>query len=53
LIANCQLSSRSTSPTGWSPTNPWFSMLLDEFALQHRLGSETTVVEAFVAVHPS
>jgi hypothetical protein len=29
-----------------------FSMVLDHFALQHRLPSGTTVVEAFVAAHP-
>jgi hypothetical protein len=29
-----------------------FSMVLDHFALQHRLQSGTTVVEAFVAAHP-
>jgi hypothetical protein len=29
-----------------------FSMVLDHFALQHRLRSGTTVVEAFVAAHP-
>jgi hypothetical protein len=29
-----------------------FSMVLDHFALQHRLRSGTTVVEAFTAAHP-
>ena len=29
-----------------------FSMVLDHFALQHRLESGITVVEAFVAAHP-
>lgn len=29
-----------------------FAMVLDQFALQHRLESGTTVVEAFVAAHP-
>jgi hypothetical protein len=29
-----------------------FSMVLDHFALQHRLPSGTTVVAAFVAAHP-
>ena len=29
-----------------------FSMVLDHFALQHRLPSGTTVVEEFVAAHP-
>jgi hypothetical protein len=29
-----------------------FSMVLDRFALQHRLASGITVVEAFVAAHP-
>jgi hypothetical protein len=29
-----------------------FSMVLDHFALQHRLSSGNTVVEAFIAAHP-
>jgi hypothetical protein len=29
-----------------------FSMVIDHFALQHRLPSGITVVEAFVAAHP-
>ena len=40
-------------PDGIVDDEAMFSMVLDHFALQHRLRSGTTVVEAFVAAHPS
>jgi hypothetical protein len=39
-------------PTGVVTGESEFSMVLDHFALQHRLPSGTTVVEAFAAAHP-
>lgn len=39
-------------PTGVVTDESKFSMVLDHFALQHRLPSGTTVVEAFAAAHP-
>src|ERR1039457_3147180 len=39
-------------PTGVVTGESKFSMVLDHFALQHRLPSGTTVVEAFAAAHP-
>ena len=39
-------------PTGAVTDESEFSMVLDHFALQHRLPSGTTVVEAFAAAHP-
>lgn len=39
-------------PAGMVTDEALFSMVLDHFALQHRLRSGTTVVEAFVAAHP-
>ncbi len=39
-------------PGGLVTDESLFSMVLDQFALQHRLRSGTTVVEAFVAAHP-
>jgi hypothetical protein len=38
-------------PDGLVTDESMFSMVLDQFALQHRLRSGTTVVEAFVAAH--
>jgi hypothetical protein len=39
-------------PDGVVTDESVFSMVLDHFALQHRLPSGNTVVEAFIAVHP-
>jgi len=39
-------------PGGIVTDEEMFSLVLDHFALQHRLGSGTTVVEEFVAAHP-
>ena len=39
-------------PDGLVTDESLLSMVLDQFALQHRLRSGTTVVEAFVAAHP-
>jgi hypothetical protein len=39
-------------PDGVVTDESVFSMVLDHFALQHRLPSGNTVVEAFTAVHP-
>jgi hypothetical protein len=39
-------------PTGVVTDESKFSMVLDHFALQHRLPSGTTVVEAFASAHP-
>jgi hypothetical protein len=39
-------------PSGVVTDEALLSMVLDHFALQHRLPSGTTVVEAFVAAHP-
>jgi hypothetical protein len=39
-------------PGGVVTDEAMFSMVLDHFALQHRLRSGTTVVEAFTAAHP-
>jgi hypothetical protein len=39
-------------PDGVVTDESVFSMVLDHFALQHRLPAGNTVVEAFIAVHP-
>ena len=39
-------------PDGVVTDEAMFSMVVDQFALQHRLRSGDTVVEAFVAAHP-
>ena len=39
-------------PDGMVDDESVFSMVLDHFALQHKLASGTTVLEAFVAAHP-
>jgi hypothetical protein len=39
-------------PDGLTTDGAMFSMVIDQFALQHRLRSGTTVVEAFTAAHP-
>src|SRR5260370_25504034 len=39
-------------PDGVVTDESVFSMVLDHFALQHRLPSGNTVVEVFVAAHP-
>ena len=39
-------------PDGVVTDESMFSMVLDHFALQHRLPSGRTVVEAFAAAHP-
>jgi hypothetical protein len=39
-------------PGGVVTDESMFSMVLDHFALQHRLPSGNTVVEAFIAAHP-